>query len=87
MIDLPPDDLLQRLQQGKVYLADQVGTAVERFFRKSNLIALRELALRRTADRVDASALEQGLAGSQSRAYLARDRLLVAVGPDRRPSN
>jgi two-component system sensor histidine kinase KdpD len=82
LIDLPPDDLLQRLKQGKVYLSDQVGTAVERFFRKSNLIALRELALRRTADRVDAAALEQGLAGSQSRAYLARDRLLVAVGPD-----
>ena len=82
LIDLPPDDLLQRLKQGKVYLSDQVGTAVERFFRKSNLIALRELALRRTADRVDAAARAQGLAGSHSRAYLARDRLLVAVGPD-----
>jgi two-component system sensor histidine kinase KdpD len=82
LIDLPPDDLLQRLQQGKVYVSDQVGTAVERFFRKPNLIALRELALRRTADRVDAAARAQGLPGSQSRAYLARDRLLVAVGPD-----
>ena len=82
LIDLPPDDLLQRLRQGKVYVADQVGTAVERFFRKPNLIALRELALRRTADRVDAAARAQGLPGSQSRAYLARDRLLVAVGPD-----
>jgi two-component system, OmpR family, sensor histidine kinase KdpD len=82
LIDLPPDDLLQRLKQGKVYLSDQVGTAVERFFRKPNLIALREIALRRTADRVDAAARAQGLPGSQSRAYLARDRLLVAVGPD-----
>jgi two-component system sensor histidine kinase KdpD len=83
LIDLPPDDLLQRLQQGKVYVSDQVGTAVERFFRKPNLIALRELALRRTADRVDAAARAQGLRGGvQSRAYLARDRLLVAVGPD-----
>ena len=82
LIDLPPDDLLQRLQQGKVYVSDQVGTAVERFFRKSNLIALRELALRRTADRVDAAARAQDLPGSQSRAYLARDRVLVAVGPD-----
>ena len=82
LIDLPPEDLLQRLRQGKVYVSDQVGTAVERFFRKPNLIALRELALRRTADRVDASAREQGPPGSQSRAYLARDRLLVAIGPD-----
>ena len=82
LIDLPPDDLLQRLQQGKVYVSDQVGTAVERFFRKPNLMALRELALRRTADRVDAAARAQGLAGSPSRAYLARDRLLVAIGPD-----
>ena len=63
LIDLPPDDLLQRLQQGKVYVSDQVGTAVERFFRKPNLMALRELALRRTADRVDAAARAQGLAG------------------------
>ena len=63
LIDLPPDDLLQRLQQGKVYVPDQVGTAVERFFRKPNLIALRELALRRTADRVDAAARAQGLRG------------------------
>jgi two-component system sensor histidine kinase KdpD len=78
LIDLPPEDLLQRLKQGKVYVSEQVGTAVERFFRKSNLIALRELALRRTADRVDAAARAQGL----SRAYLARDRLLVAIGPD-----
>ncbi len=63
LIDLPPDDLLQRLQQGKVYVSDQVGTAIERFFRKPNLIALRELALRRTADRVDAAARAQGAAG------------------------
>ena len=45
-------------------------------------MALRELALRKTADRVDAAARAQGLAGSPSRAYLARDRLLVAIGPD-----
>ena len=83
LIDLPPEDLLQRLRQGKVYVSDQVATAIERFFRKPNLIALRELALRRTADRVDAAARAQGLPGSpQSQAYLARDRLLVAVGPD-----
>ena len=56
LIDLPPEDLLERLRSGRVYISDQVGTAVERFFRKPNLLALRELALRRTADRVDAAA-------------------------------
>ena len=53
MVDLPPDDLLRRLQEGKVYLPHQAERAIRNFFRKGNLIALRELALRRTADRVD----------------------------------
>ena len=53
LVDLPPDELLQRLKEGKVYLPEQAERAVENFFRKGNLIALRELALRRTADRVD----------------------------------
>ena len=54
LIDLPPDELLQRLKEGKVYLPQQAERAAKNFFRKGNLIALRELALRRTADRVDA---------------------------------
>ena len=54
LIDLPPDELLQRLKEGKVYVPEQAREAVQNFFRKGNLIALRELALRRTADRVDA---------------------------------
>jgi two-component system sensor histidine kinase KdpD len=53
LIDLPPEDLLQRLKEGKVYVPDQAAEAAKSFFRKGNLIALRELALRRTADRVD----------------------------------
>src|SRR5581483_304943 len=56
LIDLPPDDLLARLRAGKVYVSDQVASAVERFFRTPNLMALRELALRRVADRVVAAA-------------------------------
>ena len=54
LVDLPPDDLLERLHEGKVYMPEQAQEAVENFFRKGNLIALRELALRRTAERVDA---------------------------------
>ncbi|MFC4275434.1 DUF4118 domain-containing protein [Achromobacter aloeverae] len=53
LVDLPPDELLRRLREGKVYLPDQARHAARNFFRKGNLIALRELALRRTADRVD----------------------------------
>src|ERR1700744_243191 len=55
LVDLPPDDLLQRLQEGKVYVEQKVRHALESFFRKGNLIALRQLALRATADRVDSS--------------------------------
>jgi two-component system sensor histidine kinase KdpD len=82
LIDLPPDDLLDRLKSGKVYVAEQAGTALDRFFRKSNLIALRELALRRTADRVDAAAREYAGQESVSRPLLARDRFLVAIALD-----
>lgn len=80
LIDLPPDDLIARLHSGKVYVPEQVGPAIERFFRKGNLIALRELALRRTADRVEASA--RASPDQSSRGWLARDRVLVAIGPD-----
>jgi len=80
LVDLPPDDLLQRLREGKVYLPEQAERARERFFRKENLIALREMALRHTADRVDeqvaAYRREQGLVGEP-----VRERILVAVGP------
>ncbi|HVW69373.1 MAG TPA: sensor histidine kinase KdpD [Steroidobacteraceae bacterium] len=80
LIDLPPDDLLARLRAGKVYVADEVATAVERFFRTPNLMALRELALRKVADRVEAAA--RALPADRGRARLAGDRVLVAVGPD-----
>jgi two-component system, OmpR family, sensor histidine kinase KdpD len=80
LIDLPPDDLIARLHAGKVYVADQAGAAVERFFRKQNLLALREIALRRVADRVEAASRE--LPADRPQARRARDRVLVAVGPD-----
>ena len=82
LIDLPPDDLLARLKAGKVYVAEQVGTATERFFRKPNLLALREIALRRTADRVDAAARDYAGRDRISRPWLASDRFMIAVAPD-----
>ena len=81
LVDLPPDELLQRLKEGKVYLPEQAERAVENFFRKGNLIALRELALRRTADRVDDQREHyQQLTGSPLRA--TREALLVCIGPE-----
>ncbi|HUI59218.1 MAG TPA: universal stress protein, partial [Steroidobacteraceae bacterium] len=80
LIDLPPNDLLERLRAGKVYVADEVATAVERFFRTPNLMALRELALRRVADRVEAAA--RALPTDRRRGRLAGDRILAAIGPD-----
>ena len=53
LVDIPPEALLQRLRQGKVYVPEQASQATKKFFRTGNLIALRELALRRTAARVD----------------------------------
>src|SRR5262249_57688689 len=53
-VDLPPEDLLKRLAEGKVYLPERAAEAARSFFRRGNLLALRELALRRTAEHVDA---------------------------------
>ncbi|MFC3394946.1 two-component system sensor histidine kinase KdpD [Brenneria rubrifaciens] len=80
LVDLPPDDLRQRLDEGKVYLPLQAERAVENFFRKSNLIALRELALRRMADRVDDQM--RALRAGQGREHVwhTRDAILLCIG-------
>ena len=80
LIDLPPDDLIARLRAGKVYVGEQATAATERFFRKQNLLVLREIALRRVADRVEAASL--ALPADRTQARIAGDRVLVAVGPD-----
>jgi two-component system sensor histidine kinase KdpD len=83
LIDLPPDDLLARLRAGKIYLQADAANAVERFFRKPNLMALREIALRRVADRVEAAARDSAVSDRHAhRSRLASDRVLVATGPD-----
>ena len=80
LIDLPPDELIARLHAGKVYVGEQAGTAIERFFRKQNLMALREIALRRVADRVEAASRALP-ASERTQGRIAGDRVLVAVGP------
>jgi two-component system sensor histidine kinase KdpD len=84
LVDLTPEDLIQRLRDGKVYIPKQAERALEHFFSPANLTALRELALRRTAERVD----EQLLSEMQARAipgpWAAGERLLICVSEDPR---
>jgi two-component system sensor histidine kinase KdpD len=81
LVDLPPDDLLERLREGKVYLPQQAERAIRNFFRKGNLIALRELALRRTAERVDAQMRDYREDKAIRDVWRAGERLLVCIGP------
>src|SRR5262245_34300007 len=84
LVDLTPDDLIQRLKEGKVYVPKQAERALAHFFSPANLTALRELALRRTAERVD----EQLLTEMQARAipgpWAAGERILVCISEDPR---
>lgn len=81
LVDLPPEDLLERFREGKIYLPEHARRAVDRFFRKETLVALRELALRRTAEHVNRQ-VELGRRGLATRPIWAtRERLMVAVGP------
>ncbi|MEO6280726.1 DUF4118 domain-containing protein [Roseateles sp.] len=82
VVDLPPDELLQRLKEGKVYLPQQAERAAKNFFRKGNLLALRELALRRTADRVDDQMQAYRREHSAGTVWPNRESLLACVGPD-----
>ncbi len=80
IVDLPPDDLLRRLREGKVYVPQQAERALENFFRKGNLIALRELALRRTAERVDAQMESWRRLHETDRVQAEGGRLLACLG-------
>lgn len=82
LVDLPPDELLLRLKEGKVYLPQQALEAVNHFFRKGNLIALRELSLRQTANRVDAQMLDYREDNAIREVWQVSDRILVCIGPN-----
>ncbi|MFA5915195.1 MAG: sensor histidine kinase KdpD [Burkholderiales bacterium] len=82
LIDITPDELLQRLKEGKVYLPERAQHALENFFRKGNLIALRELAMRAAADRVDAEMREYRDEHAIRDTWAAGECLMVCVGPD-----
>jgi len=82
LADLSADDLLSRLRQGKVYMPEQAAAAIERFFRKGNLIALREMTLRRAAERVDAQMRGYMQDAGIRSTWAAADRILVCIGPN-----
>ncbi len=84
LIDLTPDDLIQRLKEGKVYVPKQAERALEHFFSPANLTALRELALRRTAERVDEQLLTQMQAHAIQGPWAAGERVLVCISEDER---
>ncbi len=84
LVDLTPDDLIARLEEGKVYVPKQAERALEHFFSPANLTALRELALRRTADRVDDQLLTEMQARAIPGPWAAGDRILVCVSEDPR---
>ena len=79
LVDLPHEELLQRLKEGKVYLPQQAEHAMQNFFRKGNLLALRELALRRTADRVDDDVLAYRREKSVTKVWPTQESLLVCL--------
>jgi two-component system sensor histidine kinase KdpD len=84
IIDVTPGDLIQRLKEGKVYVPKQAERALEHFFSPANLTALRELALRRTAERVDEQLLSEMQAHAIQGPWAAGERILVCVSEDQR---
>ena len=82
LVDFPPDELLKRLAEGKVYVQDTAARAVEHFFKPQNLTALRELALRRAAERIDAELVERMQAQAIEGPWAAGERILACIGPD-----
>src|SRR6266446_6392685 len=84
LVDLTPDDLIERLKEGKVYVPKQAERALDHYFSPGNLTALRELALRRTADRVDEQLLTHMQAHAISGPWPAGERILVCVSEDPR---
>ena len=82
LVDITPEDLMQRLKEGKVYVPEQARLALENFFSPVNLTALRELALRRTAERVDEQLVTQLRAKAMPGPWAACERVLVCVNED-----
>ena len=79
LIDLPPEELLQRLKDGKVYVLEQAARAIDKFFRKGNLTALRELTMRRAADRIEGQMRDYMQSRSIPGPWAAAERVMVCI--------
>jgi two-component system sensor histidine kinase KdpD len=82
LVDVTPDELIERLKAGKVYLPQQAEKAAQNFFRKGNLIALREIALRRTAEHVEDDVRSYRVEQSIGKVWNTEGALLACIGPD-----
>lgn len=82
LVDFPPDELLKRLAEGKIYVQDTAARAVESFFKPQNLTALRELALRRAAERIDADLVSRMQAQAIEGPWAAGERIAACIGPE-----
>ena len=87
LVDLPPDELIKRLRQGKVYVPELIGQAIEKFFRKGNLIALRELSMRAAAERVDDQVRNYMGENAIQGPWATSERILVCIGPGMEGTN
>lgn len=81
LVDIPPDDLLKRLDEGKIYFKEQAKLAVKNFFKRSNLTALRELALRVTAEQVNMDVMTERKFQDAQETWPTSEKLLVCIGP------
>jgi two-component system sensor histidine kinase KdpD len=81
LVDLTPEELIDRLHEGKVYLPEQAGRAVKNYFKPGNLTALRELALRRTAERIDDQMVDYMREHAIPGPWPAGERIMVAISP------
>jgi two-component system, OmpR family, sensor histidine kinase KdpD len=81
LVDISPDELLQRLSDGKVYTKDKSGKAIDNFFRKGNLTALREISLRMTAERVDRQLRDYMLEKRIQGPWKPGHRILIGISP------
>lgn len=81
LVDLPPEELLARLREGKVYLPQQAARALDSFFRRENLVALREIAMRQAAERLHDDVEAARVASAATAPWPTAERLLVCVGP------
>ncbi len=82
LIDIPPEDLIQRLKEGKIYAPEKVETALRHFFKAGNLMALRELVLRQVADRVDAEMRHYRHEHAVDAVWPTAQRIVVCVAPN-----